>query len=110
MRFHGTVGYAASEESAPGVWKDVITERTYYGDVIRNSRTLQPPSLVPPEVNDTLSLENSFSIMADAEAYANYMNFRYVEWEGNRWTITNAEIRRPRIILTIGGLWNGSAA
>jgi hypothetical protein len=107
MRFSGAVGYATSTETAPGVWSDIITERTYYGDVVRNSRRLLPPTLVPPELNDNLSLENSFSILGDAEAYANFMNFRYVEWEGSRWAITNVEVLRPRLILTIGGLWNG---
>jgi hypothetical protein len=110
MRFFGAVGVATSTETAPGVWAEAITEKTYYGDVIRNSRRLDPPLLVPPEANSNLTLENQFSILADADAYANFMNFRYVEWEGNRWTITNVEVRRPRLILTIGGLWNGNAA
>jgi hypothetical protein len=107
MRFSGTVGYAVSTQTAPGVWKDVITEKKYYGDVTRNARRLVPPLLVPPELNSNLALENSFSILADADAYANYKNFRYVTWEGNRWTITNVEVSRPRLILTIGELWNG---
>lgn len=108
MRFHGTVGYAVSTETAPGVWQDVITEKAYYGDVVRNARRLVPPSLIPPELNSNLTLENSFSILGDADAYANYKNFRYVNWEGNRWTITNVEVMRPRLILTIGELWNGN--
>lgn len=108
MRFHGAVGYAVSTETAPGVWKDVITEKSYYGDVVRNSRRLAAPLLVPPELNNNLALENSFSILADADAYENYMKFRYITWEGNRWTITNVEVSRPRLILTIGELWNGN--
>ena len=108
MRFHGTVGIAVSTQTAPGVWEDVITERTYQGDVIRNARRLVPPSLVPPELNSDLALENSFSILADAEAYANYMNFRYVKWEGSFWTITSVEVNRPRLILTVGGQWDGN--
>ena len=107
MRFHGAVGVAASTQVSPGVWKDIITERTYYGDVVRQSRRLDPPLLVPPETAGNLTLENSFSILADSDAYADFMNFRYVEWEGNRWTVTNVEVRRPRLILTVGGLWNG---
>jgi hypothetical protein len=110
MRFCGTVGYADSVESAPGVWTDVITEKQYYGDVIRNSRRLEPPAMVPPMTNADLALENSFSIMADAEAYENFMKMRYVSWEGVNWTITNVEVRRPRLILTVGGQWDGNTA
>ena len=108
MRFHGTVGYATSVESSPGVWIEAITETAYFGDVVRNSRRLENPPQVPPTLNANLALENSFSILADDEAYANFMKMRYVGWEGSRWTITNVEVRRPRLILTIGGLWNGA--
>jgi hypothetical protein len=110
MRFSGTVGFATSEEAAPGVWKDVITERTYFGDVVRNSRGMESPSLVPPELNVNLALANSFSILADADAYADFMQMRYVQWEGSYWKITNVEVRRPRLILTIGGQWDGDTA
>jgi hypothetical protein len=107
MRFHGAVGYATTQEVQPGVFKEVITERTYQGDVVRNSRRLTAPLLVPPMVNGNISLENSFSILGDADAYANYMKFRYIRWEGNCWTIITVEVAKPRLILTIGELWNG---
>lgn len=108
MRFYGAVGFASSNaETAPGVWKEVITERSYYGDVVRNARRLVQPALVPPVTNVSLALENSFSILADAEAYASFMQIRYVEWEGMRWQVTNVEVKRPRLILTIGDQWNG---
>jgi hypothetical protein len=108
MRFYGAVGYAVSTETAPGVWEEVITEKMYYGDVIRRSRRQEPPPAVPPGVNNDLALENQFSLLADAEAYANFMNIRYVAWEGHRWTATNVEVRRPRLIFTVGELWNGN--
>lgn len=108
MRLHAAVGVAVSTQTAPGVWEDVITERTFYGDVIRQARRLVPPALIPPELNSNLSAENSFSILGDADAYANFKNFRYITWEGNRWTITSVEVMRPRLILTIGELWNGN--
>jgi hypothetical protein len=110
MRFSGAVGFAVSTETSPGVWTDVITERTYYGDVVRLSRRLDPPPMVPPLTNAGITLENSFSIVADADAYQNYLHMRYVKWEGSYWQITNVEVRRPRLILTIGGQWNGNKA
>lgn len=110
MRFSGTVGYATSTETAPGVWSDTITERSYFGDVVRNARRLDPPTMTPPTVNSDLTLENSFSILADAWAYENYMTMRYVKWEGSYWRIANVEVSRPRLILTIGGIWDGDKA
>lgn len=110
MRFHGTVGYATSVEAAPGVWEDVITERTYFGDVNRDIRRLDPSSAVPATLNDDLRVENNFSIVADAYAYENFHKMRYVTWNGSQWAVTTVEVRRPRLILSIGGLWNGSTA
>lgn len=107
MRFHGTVGYAETdEETAPGVWEPVIVEKNYYGDVIRSARRLESTTTL----NDNVTLENSFSILADAFAYENFSKMRYVSWNGSNWTITNVEVRRPRLILTIGDLWNGNTA
>lgn len=110
MRFSGTVGYAEQAETIPGVWTDVITEYHYSGDVIRNNRHLGSPTLEPPVTQGELALENSFSILADAHAYANFMNMRYISWEGTNWKITNIEVRRPRLILTVGGQWDGNTA
>jgi hypothetical protein len=110
MRFSGTVGYATSTETAPGVWTDVITEKQYFGDVIRDTRRLDPSSLTPPALNAGITLGNSFSILADAYAYENFKKMRYVSWNGSNWTIDNVEVRRPRLILTVGDLWNGNTA
>ncbi len=110
MRFSGAVGYAISEETSPGVFQGVITEIIYHGDVIRNDRRMVAPSQTPPVANVGLALENSFSIVGDAHAYANYVNMRYIRWEGNVWEITNVEVHRPRLILTVGGRWNGNTA
>jgi hypothetical protein len=110
MRFSGAVGYATSVQESPGVFADEITEKTYYGDVTRQARRLEAPATVPPELNNNIALENSFSILADEEAYDNFEKMRYVVWNGKPWTITNVEVRRPRLILTIGGLWDGRTA
>lgn len=109
MRFHGTVGYGADSETSPGVWQEVITEVEYFGDVIRSARRLENSS-ASPVLNSRIVLDNSFSIMADAYAYENYANMKYVSWNGSNWTVTSVEIRRPRLILTIGELWNGNTA
>lgn len=106
-RFRGPVGYADSVESAPGVWTDSITEKVYTGDVIRNSRRLVDAELALQTRNTDISVENSFAIVADAYALKNFIKMRYVGWNGENWAITNVEVRRPRLILTIGGLWNG---
>lgn len=102
-RFYGKVGYGATVETAPGVWKDVITEVSYYGDVIRNTRVLHEGD----RVNDDLSVGNSISIVADAYANQNIFAMRYVEWMGALWVVSNVDVQSPRLILTLGGVYNG---
>jgi hypothetical protein len=105
-KFFGQIGYGDTVESAPGVWKDVITETSYFGDVIRNTRQLQDGS----KVNDDLSVNNSISIVADEYANEHFFAMRYVKWMGTLWNITNVEVQSPRLLLTLGGVYNGPTA
>lgn len=102
-RYYGKVGYGTSVETKPGIWEDVIVEKSYSGDVFRNIRQLREGE----HVNGDLSVNNSISIVADAYANANFMNIRYVEWVGTLWTVSDVEVRRPRLLLTLGGVYNG---
>lgn len=104
-KFYGIVGYAETRETdSPGVWEEQITERAYYGDVLRNARRWENAN---NQLNDNLNINNSISILADAYAYEHIGFIRYVEWMGARWKVTNVEVQRPRLLLTIGGVYNG---
>lgn len=105
-KFYGPVGYGESVETAPGVYKDTITEKTYFGDVIRNSRQLREGE----GLNNDLSVGNSISIVADAYANEHFFAIRYVEWAGALWTVSNVEVQSPRLILRLGGVYNGPKA
>lgn len=102
MKWSGVVGYATEGEIKNGIWWGV-TERKYYGDVTRNSRRIQATN----KVNDDVTISNEISIVADPYAYENFHAIRYVEFMGSLWTVDNIEVERPRIKLTIGGIWNG---
>lgn len=105
-KFYGKVGYGLSVETAPGVWDDQITERPYFGDVLRNTRRLQGGE----NVNDDLSVNNSISIVADPYAYGHFFSIRYVEWEGTLWAVSEVEVERPRLLLRLGSVYNGPKA
>lgn len=104
-RFHGEVGYGTSEESAPnsGVWVDTITEFPYTGDVIRNTRKLENGE----SLNNDISVGNSISIVADQYAIDHFLKIKYIRWMGVLWTVTNVEVRSPRLILSLGKVYNG---
>jgi len=105
-KFYGEIGYGESMETAPGVWEDVITEKSYFGDVIRNSRQLREGE----GVNNDLSVGNSISIVADAYANEHFFAIRYIGWAGTLWTVKNVDVQSPRLILRLGGVYNGPKA
>jgi len=102
-KFFGVIGYATTQETDPGIWEDILTERPYYGDVVRNTRKLDEGT----GLNNDLSIGNSFSIMADGYAMENFYAMRYIEWRGSFWMISDVEVKAPRLLLRVGGLYNG---
>lgn len=102
-RFYGKVGYGETAEVRPGVHELVITERTYRGDVIRNTRGFDGGDKV---IND-ITTSTSVSILADAYALSHFFAIQYVDWMGALWVVDNVDVQRPRLILRLGGVYNG---
>jgi hypothetical protein len=105
-KFSGEIGFGMSVEDSPGIYEDIIEEKHYFGDVIRNTRKLQEGEMV----NDDLSVNNSISILADAYASENFFAMRYIKWAGSLWKISDVEVQRPRLLLRLGGVYNGPTA
>lgn len=102
-KFYGVIGYAKTVETSPGVWEEQFEERTYCGDVTRYSyRTENSGNL-----NDDVTTNNAISIVGDEMAFKNSFAIRYVEWMGVKWKVTNIEFAFPRLILSLGGVFNG---
>lgn len=102
-KFYGVVGYGFSVETDPGVWEDNIVVKPYFGDVVRNTRR----SSEGQQVNNDLTVSNSIEIVADAYANEHFFAIRYVMWQGVAWQVTEVEVRRPRLALRLGGVYNG---
>lgn len=105
-KFYGVIGFAESVETEPGVWVEQITERKYFGDVLRNTSGYQ----VSDGVNDNINIDNQISVVADPYAKQNFHHMRYIEFMGTKWKTTSVEVQYPRIILSIGGEYNGQQA
>ena len=103
-KFYGVVGFAVTEEIRPGVYlPTTISDREYAGDVTRNTRRYENSG----KVNDDLNISNVISIVADPFAYENFHTIRYVEYMGTKWKVTTVEVQYPRLLLTVGGVYNG---
>lgn len=105
-KFYGVIGFAETVETEPGLWVEEITERRYFGDVLRNIGKYQTSG----GVNDDITIDNQISIVADPYANQNFHYMRYVEFMGTKWKITNIEVQYPRLTLSIGGEYNGQQA
>ena len=102
-KFYGKIGYIETEETSPGVWTEVSTERDYFGDVINRSSRWQSSQ---DKQNDDLQVTNQISIVADPYALNNFSSMRYIEWMGALWKINSVSVEYPRLTLEIGGVYN----
>ena len=102
-KFYGAVGYAIPRETSPGVWEDLVIEKNYRGDVLQNMNRWQPSG----NLNDNFNIDNKISILSDPYAYENLSRIKYIHWMGANWKVNNIEILRPRLLLSIGGVYNG---
>ena len=103
MRFYGNIGFSETRETSPGVWTETLTQRAYYGDITRASNKWDKNG---DKLNDDLNISNTVSIVADAFALDNLGNMRYAQWSGTKWKITNVEVQYPRLVLSLGGIYN----
>jgi hypothetical protein len=102
-RFYGKVGYGADADKGNGVHETVITEKNYSGDVVRNFRRYKEGE----KVNNDLTTSTLISIVADSYANNHFFAIRYVEWAGTLWEVTSVDQESPRLLLQLGGKYNG---
>lgn len=102
-KWHGAIGYSIEKETEPGVWLSKITEQEYYGDLTRDFRKRTNSG----SSNDNIELANTLSIIADPFVIENCSRMCYVSLFGTKWKISNVEVQYPRLIISLGGVYNG---
>lgn len=108
MKFYGQVGFAKTVEEpvGSGVWVDKVFERNYYGDVNRITRRWDQNQ----QRNDDINVSNEISIVSDPFITQNIPWIKYVKWNCAAWKVFSVEVQFPRLILSIGGVYNGEQA
>lgn len=102
-KFSGIVGFKSDQvESEPGVWTETYTERHMTGSVIRAATAVTSDSVI----NSDIKMNNSISVIGDQFSFENFSNIRYIIYMGQKWSVDNVQIQRPRIILEIGSVMN----
>lgn len=105
-RWYGRIGFTETIETTPGVWEPKIVERNYRGDLTRNHRRWDSSQ----SVNDDITLQNEISIVLDSYALQNFQYIRYAEIMNSLWKVTSIDVQYPRLILSVGGVYNGEQA
>lgn len=101
-KFAGKVGFAIQKKTAPGVFTEVIRERPYTGETLSTRFRNQSSN----SVNTDIVMNKDYSILGDLFAYQHYHLIAYVEEFGVKWKVTGIDPQYPRIILTVGGVYN----
>lgn len=102
-KWYGKVGYITTVETEPGMHKAIPVERPYYGDTM----TFSSKWTRTDKVNSDLDITTKISIVADPFAYDNFHAIKYVEFMGAMWDVTSVEPQYPRLVLYVGGVYNG---
>ena len=107
-KFYGPIGYAVPTETSPGVWTcSNVIEKTHRGDIIQDYRKTSQGS----SINDDVDISVRFSIIANSFAMQHFHAIKYVKWKGIYWKVTTIDAsQRPRLILTVGGVYDGETA
>ena len=106
-KWYGRVGYVTTVETEPGIWEPEVTERPYFGDLLKYvSKWVANTN----SVNDNLNVANQISIVADPYAYQHFSSIKYIEFMDAMWDVTSVEPQYPRLILSIGGVYDGPQA
>lgn len=104
-KYYGSIGYAELNQDRPGIAEEELVEKKYFGDVLENTRRLQTNN---DSINDDIVVSNRISILSDPYALNNFHNIRWAEYMGTKWKVTSVNVKYPRLILTLGGVYNDS--
>ena len=102
-KYFGKIGYGVTEETRTGVHEPRIIEKEFYGDIVRNVRRYENGG----KVVDDLNINMTLSIVADPFAYQNFHQLKYAEYMSAKWKAVSVEPQFPRLIITLGGVYNG---
>lgn len=104
MKFYGPIGFTETVEKRKGVFVQQPVEHFYSGDILKRSVRYQAGE----SVNDDLNVQHQISIVSDDYLRNHFYSIKYAKWMGTAWKVTDVSVQHPRLILTLGGVYNGA--
>ena len=105
-KWYGQIGFGETTEVERGIYKFVITEHPYYGDLSSQRYS----AATADQINDDVKMTNTLSIVADPYAMEHCGYMKYVVIHNCLWKVNSVEIQYPRLVIQIGGVYNGDTA
>ena len=104
-KYYDEIGFATTAEDpvGSGIWVSTIVKKNYSGDILNSTRKIE----FVENVNQDLNVSNRISIVANEFAMQNFHSIRYAKYLGAKWKVSSVEVQAPRLILSLGGLYNG---
>lgn len=100
----GKIGFTYTGEIEPGLWvENEIVERTYFGEIMSNKWKRQNSG----NINDDINISNQISILADPYARNHVSAMTWIEFSNEKWKVMDVEVQYPRLIINMGGVYNG---
>lgn len=102
-KYYGMIGFSIQKETRPGVWQEVIHEHPVFGDIYKHENKTENGG----SVNNSIVRTSQISFIADSFANEHSSNIAYATDEfGNKWAVKSVDFEFPRLILTLGGVYN----
>lgn len=102
-KWAGVIGFAINAETTPGVWEDSITEKTYVGDII----DVRVRRNTTQDINDNINLSAKISVVMNPYLRDHLDKLRYLTYFGSCWKISDISVEFPRLVISLGGVYNG---
>lgn len=101
-RYLGFIGInRGAVETAPGIFTEVIDAIEVSGEM-RQSRATWPQA----GMRDGVQLAHVLSIVAPEDSDVDFNEVVYIEWQNHKWAVTQIQYKRPRVELSLGGLYD----
>jgi hypothetical protein len=101
-KWSGKIGFAETVLGDDDVSRTTIVEKKYRGDVLQDTRKWDDSE----KINGDITINNRISVVARDYMLTHLQYMRYVTWQGAKWRISNISVAFPRVILSIGELYN----
>ena len=102
-KFWGPIGINRGPvQTAPGILEVVIEELEVSGEM-RQLQLRWPQA----RMQEGLSANHVLSIVTPEDSDIDFTEVVYIVWQSRKWSVTSIQYKRPRVELTLGGLYNG---